>query len=223
MKVPISLAFAAAVLSLTAAADERQKVDAALILLLDASGSISAEELDLARESHVRALTSAEVLGAIAEGEYGRIAVAYVEFADRPETRIGWMVIDGADSAEAFVAGIPNGPVSVPGSMTGVGPALLGANLLFDALPYDATRLVVDVVGDGRNNVAPHPIVGRRMLLERGAIVNAMPLMLTPDDDRIDAYFASEIVAGPGHFVVPVAQIERMPSALRSKIVLELY
>jgi hypothetical protein len=61
------------------------------------------------------------------------------------------------------------------------------------------------------------------MLLERGAIVNAMPLMLSPDDDRIDAYFASEIVAGPGHFVVPVAQIERMPSALRSKIVLELY
>lgn len=206
-----------------AAAAEREKVDVALVLLVDASGSMSSAELSMARRSHARAVVSAEVLGAIAEGEQGRIALAYVEYAEAPAVRVGWSLIDGAISATAFAALVAEGRESSPGSLTGLGSALVAADGVFDALPYDASRLVVDVVGDGRNNVVPHPIVGQRLLLARGAVVNAMPLMLSPDDAGIDEYFAAEIAAGPGHFVIPVREPERFAATLRSKLVLELY
>lgn len=209
--------------ALPATAAQSERVDAAVVFLVDASGSMSAAEMAMARESHASALTSIEVLSAIAGGEYGRIAISYVEFADRPQTRIGWTVIDGVASASAFAEAVAQGEAPVPGSMTGLGAALAAADALFDALPYGTSRLVVDIVGDGRNNLAPHTIAGRRPLLARGAVINALPLMLSPDDDCIDAYFADEVAGGPGHFIMPIAAIDAMPTALRSKIVLELY
>ena len=209
--------------ALPAATAQGEKVDAAVVFLVDASGSMSAVEMAMARESHASALTSSEVLSAIVGGENGRIAIAYVEFADRPQTRIGWTVIDGVASASAFAEAVAQGEAPVPGSMTGLGAALMAADVLFDTLPYGTSRLVVDIVGDGRNNLAPHTIAGRRPLLARGAVINALPLMLSPDDDFIDAYFAHEVAGGPGHFVMPIAAIDAMPTALRSKIVLELY
>lgn len=214
------LAMLAASPAMTAHGD---RVDAAVILLVDASGSMSAAELAMARESHASALISNEVLSAIADGEHGRIAVAYMEFADTPTRLVGWSVIDGRASAGDFAAQIPGGGAPAPGAMTGLGPALVAADALFDELPYGASRLVVDVVGDGRNNRAPHPVVGQRLLLARSATINAMPLMLSPDDDCIDAYFADEIAAGPGHFIIPVAEFYAMRTVLRSKILLELY
>jgi Mg-chelatase subunit ChlD len=218
----IAAAFVA-LAALPSAAAQVGRVDAAVVLLVDASGSMTEAELAMARGSHASALTSREVLSAITGGEHGRIAIAYVEFADRPQTRIGWTVIDSVASASAFAEVIAQGDAPIPGSMTGLGVALAAADALFDALPYRSSRLVVDVVGDGRNNLAPHTIVGRRSLLSRGAVINALPLMLSPDDDRIDVYFAGEVAGGPGHFIVPITAIDAMPTALRSKIVLELY
>ena len=223
MRRVIVAAALVALASFPSAAEQGDRVDAAVILLVDASGSMSAAELAMARESHASALISSEVLGAIADGEHGRIAVAYVEYADTPTRLVGWSVIDGRASAGDFAAQIPVGGAPAPGAMTGLGPALVAADALFDELPYGTSRFVVDVVGDGRNNLAPHPVVGQRLLRARGATINAMPLMLSPDDDCIDAYFADEIAAGPGHFIIPVAEFTAMPTVLRSKILLELY
>src|SRR5688572_29400990 len=82
------------------------EVDLELVLAVDISYSMDFDELQLQREGYVAALTSKQVLDAIAEGIVGRIAVTYVEWAGSmdQQTIVDWQVIDGAASAEAFTA-----------------------------------------------------------------------------------------------------------------------
>ncbi|MBC7156067.1 MAG: DUF1194 domain-containing protein, partial [Rhodobacteraceae bacterium] len=86
-------------LALPAAA---QEVDLELVLLADASGSIRADELAFQREGYAEALTSPEVLAAIASNFTGTIALAYVEWAADTAVVVDWTLIDGPAAAGRF-------------------------------------------------------------------------------------------------------------------------
>ena len=57
-----------------------QTVDLELVFAADGSGSIDDDELRLQRDGYAAALSNPKVLEAIAGGQHGRIAVAYVEW-----------------------------------------------------------------------------------------------------------------------------------------------
>lgn len=61
------------------AAREMPAVDVALVLAVDASGSITPAEFQLQKEGIAAAISNVEVLGVITGGRQGRIAIAYVE------------------------------------------------------------------------------------------------------------------------------------------------
>src|SRR4051794_252414 len=63
-----------------AVAQDRPPVDVALVLSVDASGSIDTEEFALQRDGIAGAVTDGEVLGAIKGGRHGRIAITLVEW-----------------------------------------------------------------------------------------------------------------------------------------------
>jgi hypothetical protein len=73
-------------------------VDLELVLAVDVSGSIDWEEASLQRRGYVEGIMSDEVIGAIRSGAYGRIAVAYIEWAGAylQRTVINWTVIGDA-------------------------------------------------------------------------------------------------------------------------------
>ena len=76
-----------------------QEVDLELVLLADASGSISDAEIQFQREGYAQAMTDPAVLSAIANTGYGSIAVTYVEWATGTCAVVDWMRIDGPNSA----------------------------------------------------------------------------------------------------------------------------
>ena len=61
-----------------------ESVDLELVLLVDASCSIDDGELRFQREGYAVAITHPDVLAAISHGYLQRIAVIFVEWADRP-------------------------------------------------------------------------------------------------------------------------------------------
>ena len=71
-----------------AAAERPVPVDLELAFLVDASGSIDAEETELQRRGYAAALKHPRILNAIASGYLGRIAVAFIEFGADGCTRL---------------------------------------------------------------------------------------------------------------------------------------
>ena len=86
------------------AADTR--VDLELVLAVDVSQSMDADEQRTQREGYVEAFRHPAVMQAINSGEFGRIAVAYLEWA-RPgfaTVAVPWTRIGSRLDAEDFAA-----------------------------------------------------------------------------------------------------------------------
>jgi hypothetical protein len=77
-----SSAFLALLLTISpAAAQRRISIDLELSFVVDASGSIDQEEIQLQRQGYADTLTNPQVQRAIASGFLRSIAVSYIEFA----------------------------------------------------------------------------------------------------------------------------------------------
>jgi hypothetical protein len=83
-----SLLFAA-ILSSTAPAfaANGEQVDVELVLAVDISYSMDADELALQREGYIAALASEQFLDAVRRGPTGKIAVIYIEWVERAADR----------------------------------------------------------------------------------------------------------------------------------------
>ncbi|MEP0323328.1 DUF1194 domain-containing protein [Bauldia litoralis] len=223
--IAAAIAVLALLWALTPPADAAEEpVDVAIVFVMDISGSMQRDEIAFAREAHVLAITSEPMVTAIVDGAYGRVAMAYVEYADGVEVRVNWTIVDGPESAFAFarqITALPPGH-TLGNQYTMIGAGLLAADRLLSALPYAAGKIVVDVVGDGTASDFKAVDLGRAAILSRGATINAMPLMLKPDND-LAGYFERYVIGGPAAFAMPVKMMSQLPQALRSKIVLELY
>ena len=148
----LSLSGAAAV---TPAASSTQ-VDVALVLAVDMSGSMDIEEARVQRLGYVDALRHAEFINAVTAGLNGRIAMSYFEWAGsvNETSLVEWHLIDDAGDAAAFAERIAARPVYTRRG-TSISNAIAFASKLIATNPYDATRRVIDVSGDGPNNIGP--------------------------------------------------------------------
>jgi hypothetical protein len=102
----------------------------------------------------VAALTSPEFLSALREGINGRIAVTYFEWAGPFDQKIimPWRLIDGPDTASAVTKEIAAAPYR-RAPRTSIFAALQFAKPLFNASGYRGLRRIIDVSGDGTNNI----------------------------------------------------------------------
>lgn len=226
-----ALTILAAVWALTPPADAEERVDVALVFIVDVSGSVEESEKVKAREAHATALAARDVMTAIESGRHQKIAVAYVEFDSQADTLVEWMTIADIGDAEAFGSLIlpedrePPEPVYYPYLFPGGGPLSSNylvayrhaAELLATAPP--AEKMVIDVVGDGEYS-AP-PIAARDALVAEGVVINMLAVGSSAADHAERS--KAELIGGPAHFYMPLANRSQLPVALRSKIVLELY
>jgi hypothetical protein len=118
------------------------------------------EEQALQREGYILGLTSREFLQALRNGSHGRIAITYFEWAGQYDQRIilPWRLIDGPESAEAVTNEIKRTPYR-RAPWTSIFGALQFARPLFDSSGYGGLRRVIDVSGDGSNNMGPPVII----------------------------------------------------------------
>jgi hypothetical protein len=176
-----------------------------LVLVIDRSNSIDDRELALQRSAYIRLLSDASVISAL-----GTARVAIVEFDTRSEIVVDWTDAQGA--ARAYEARPPDGLRG----QTGIGGALATALAL---LAGKSGKLVIDVSGDGRENVDNALLAGMRAAAaERSIDINGLAI-LTEDTPEIDRYYSRQVVNG---FVVPVEESGDFESALKRKLFYEV-
>jgi hypothetical protein len=204
-------------------------VDVELVLAVDISYSMDPEEQALQRQGYIEALTSVEFMQALKQGMHGKVAVTYFEWAGQSEQRVvvPWRLIEGPESADAFVGEIARAPMR-RAARTSISGALLFGAYLFDGSGFRGVRRVIDVSGDGTNNNGPLVALTRDDVLAKGITINGLPIMLQRpnfggvDLAELDIYFEDCVIGGPGAFVVPIRAREKFKEAIRTKLILEV-
>ncbi|WP_290777257.1 DUF1194 domain-containing protein [Hoeflea sp.] len=219
----------AAVLVLAFEARAQEPVDVTLVLAVDVSRSMSPRELSIQREGYAAALNHPDVIRAIGQGAYGRIAVTMFEWAGNSSIRtvFDWTVVETAADADALSAAVRNSsPVGL--RRTSISGAILHALKLLDAAPFDGFRKVIDISGDGPNNQGQPVEEAREVALARRVVINGLPLMTSDGFDGgfnipdLDVYYGDCVIGGPGSFLVPVTSWDQFPEAIRRKLILEI-
>jgi hypothetical protein len=209
--------------------DASKQVDVALILAVDVSYSMDIDELAIQREGYAQALVSKDFLQALKSGPTGRIAVTYFEWAASSDQKIilPWQLIDGPEAADAVAAEILKTPIR-RASRTSISGAINFAMPLFDESPYHGLRRVIDISGDGPNNNGAPVTIARDAALEKGIIINGLPIMVkepsysTMDIDNLDHYYEDCVIGGPGSFVITIKDRDKFKEAIHTKLVLEV-
>jgi hypothetical protein len=204
-------------------------VDVELILAVDVSYSMDMDELALQREGYAQAIVSGEFLQALKTGPNGKIAVTYFEWAASGDQKIiiPWRVIDGPETADAVANEIMKTPIR-RASRTSISGAINFAMPLFDESPHRGLRRVIDISGDGPNNNGSPVTAARDAALEKGIIINGLPIMVkepsysTMDIEHLDFYYEDCVIGGPGSFVVTIKERDKFKEAIRTKLVLEV-
>ncbi len=205
-------------------------VDLELVLAVDVSWSMDIEEQILQREGYVAAFRHPEVIAAIGSGEWGRIAVTYVEWAGvgLHRTRVPWMVVEDAATADAFATRLAAAPMGRL-RRTSISSALDMVAPLFEENAVEGMRRVVDISGDGPNNMGGPVEVARDRLIEQGITVNGLPIMLKRPTAGsffqiadLDVYYEDCVIGGAGAFVITVTERAEFADAIRRKLVLEI-
>lgn len=216
-------AFLAVLISTSAFAQER--VDLELVLAVDASASVSADEYQLQMDGIANAFRDPSVQLAIASGPLQRIAVQIVVWAEAGEAkRTGdWYAISTPEEAERFARAVENFGRLVFGG-TGIGDGILHSidQILYNE--YEGTRRIVDVSGDGRESISDliflFVSVAKQKADKHDIIVNGLAIL--NNDPTLDEYYRQEVTTGPGHFVVSAATYEDFANAIKKKLLLEI-
>lgn len=226
-----ALLLAGATAALAQGADE-VGVGVELVLAVDVSRSIDQDEQLIQRRGYAEAFRSAEVQEAILNGGWGRVAITYVEWGGvgTQSVLIPWTLIDSAEAAEGFAAGIEAAPRAAV-SRTSISAAIDFSAALFDGNGFRGMRRVIDISGDGPNNNGRAVLDAREAAVASGIIINGLPLMTHDPTEPyggwgsivdLDRYYADCVIGGPGSFVIPVTGWDQFAGAVRRKLVLEL-
>lgn len=204
-----------------------QDVELELVLLADASGSISEAENAFQREGYAQAITDPRVLSAISNSAYGAIAVTYVEWAANTAVVVDWMKIDSPESAAEFAAALSGSGRNAFGR-NAIGAALLDGKRLIENNAFDGWRKVIDFSGDSPNSFSGPPIeAARQEVIAAGITINALPILCRFCDTParypdLGAIYEDLIIGGLGAFVVTAESEEDLAQAIRRKLILEI-
>ncbi len=197
-------------------------VDLELVLAVDSSSSVTAEEFDLQMEGIANAFRHSAVVAAIeAAGDLG-VAVSLVQWSDnrRQFLAIDWMHLTDAESAEAFAEEIDATPRFVIGGGTAIGGAMSFSTRLIERNDYAGRRKVVDISGDGRANQGNQPEDERDKAVAAGFTINGLAIL--NEDFLVDRYYLYNVIGGTGAFLVTADDFQDFQEAILRKLIQEI-
>jgi Protein of unknown function (DUF1194) len=234
------IALAAAVLVLAAgislgrpAHAEDDHADLLLVLSADISRSVDERKFKLQREGYANALLDPRVLRAMASGPKARIALAFIEWAsDGDQTLIvDWTPVGSREEAEVVAKRIRESPRAFMGR-TSISTGIDTAMAQLARCPFQAPRRVIDVSGDGTHNSGRPVTMARDEAVQKGVTINGLvilsdvPLPTNPQHTHppggLTAYYETNVVGGPGAFVVEAENFEAFGQSLISKLIKEI-
>ena len=209
---------------------EAERVDLQLVLAVDISGSIDADEAHLQRQGYIEALTHPAVLSAILSGPLKRIGVAYVEWAGDHYQEIvaDWAVIHDAESAQRFADIIASQPLD-RAQWTSISAVIRFGMDMLNLSPFQSRRRVIDISADGANNNGSLVSAMRDRAVAAGIAINGLPIIngrrsrygMAPMPN-LDKYFRECVIGGPGAFLIVANGFKDFARAIRRKLILEI-
>jgi hypothetical protein len=211
-----------------AAADE---TDANIVTGIDMSDSVGSASRRLQLEGLAAAIRAPETLAAIRRGMRGQVGFMVFAWHRNQYVVVPWQVIGSAEDAEAaaalIVARLAVNPDAeerahvsyFAGRPTDLSAAIDYAGSALDAAPFAAGREVVNIIGNGTDNVGRDPEGARDALVFRGATVNGVVLDGDPD---VLAHYGGSVVGGPGAFLLAADAEGHLGEMLRRKFLQDL-
>lgn len=201
-------------------------LDVALVLAVDASGSVSAGEYRLQRDGIAAAFRDPVVVEALSRA--GRVAVSVLfwgaERQARPQS--DWVVVTGGQGADRFAGLVEAMPRQVSGD-TALGAGVMAAIEKLATLDGCAVRKIVNVSGDGEETRA---LRGQRRAMLPADVrdlaetlhVEINGLAIGSDDPDLSQYYAANVITGPDAFVMQARGYGDFAVALRRKLIREI-
>jgi len=199
-----------------------EPVDLALVLAVDVSSSINDGEFRLQMQGHAEAFLNRQVLHAITSGRHKRIVATMVQWSNLHDQQqvVPWTVIASAEDAGAFSRAIAGAPRAVAAGSTSISGAIEYARRLMRTMPYDAGRRVIDISGDGLNNMGPHPSAIRDRAVADGIVVNGLAILT--EVLALDVYYEDNVIGGTGAFAVAAPTYAAFGEAVLKKLIREI-
>lgn len=204
-------------------------VDVLLVLAVDVSRSVDEDEARLQREGYRAAVSDPAVVEAIRGGMIGAVGLAYVEWAGAEYQRLvlPWQRIASAADAEAWSEKLAEAPRASL-SWTSISGAIDFSRRVMTEAPFEGTRRVIDVSGDGVNNSGGPVEAARDRAVADGITINGLPIV----NDRptfgrmppvpLDEYYRESVVGGAGAFVIVAEDFNSFGAAVKRKLIREI-
>jgi hypothetical protein len=223
-----------AVIGLTApAARAAEPVDLLLVLAADVSRSVDQQKFQLQRDGYAAAISDRRVLDVVRSGPNHRIAVCFVEWSGVGAQKlvIDWTAIQDEASAHQFTSQIVEAQRSFA-DRTSISGGIDFALAQFERAPFEATRRIIDVSGDGTNNSGREVTAARDDAVAQGVTINGLvilserPLAWNADHTNppggLDNYYRDNVIGGPGAFVMVAQNFESFGQAIINKLIAEI-
>src|SRR5258707_5034447 len=214
-------------------AQAADQVDLLLVFAADVSRSIDQPKFQLRREGYAAAIADQRVLEAITAGRNKRIAIAFVEWSgvSSQKVLIDWTVIDGPDAARKFGDQLIELPRSFA-ERTSIAGGIDFSMALLARAPYESSRRTIDVSGDGTNNSGRDVTLARDEALAKGVTINGLvilsdrPMPWNPEHTNppggLGHYYQTNVVGGPGAFVIVAEDFNSFGQAIIKKLIAEI-
>lgn len=197
-------------------------VDVNLVLAIDASGSVDDDRFELQKRGFAAAFRDPKVLQAIRAGDHKSIAVFMLQWTGPPlqEVMVPWTLVSDERSAAVLAAVIEATPRRLMGGGTSISGAIDYSVKAMAASPYRGTRRVIDISGDGSNNLGRPAEQARNEAVRAGIRINGLPILAVEPD--LDQYFRQNVIGGPGAFVIAVKSYDQFAEAILRKLITEI-
>src|SRR5215831_17379991 len=210
------------ILSFGTSAFAQTEVDLQLVLAVDASGSVDQRRFELQMQGYVAAFRDPRVLQAIQSGATQAIAVTMVQWTG-PALQIQvlpWTLINDAATAQAFAAAIAATPRRLFSGGTSISGVIDFAVPLLLESPFQGTRRIIDISGDGSNNRGRPAASARDAAVHAGIVINGLPILAL--EPGLDHYYLDHVIGGPGAFVIAAESYETFANAVLKKLIREM-
>jgi hypothetical protein len=197
-------------------------VGLALVLAVDASGSVSNDRFELQKRGYAAAFRNRQVLNSIRSLATQSIAVTMMQWTG-PELHVqtvDWTLAKDEASVNALADAIEGSKRQLFGGGTSISGAIDYSRILLTASPFLGIRRVIDISGDGANNRGRAVTLARDEAVRDGISINGLPILsLEPDLDR---YYYDNVIGGPGAFMVPARNYDTFADAILKKLITEI-
>lgn len=196
-------------------------VDLALILAIDCSFSVDANEYRLQMEGLGAALLHPAVAEAVQLGAKQRISVLVFQWSDENNQSVvlPWTNVASFDDLLTVATKIGNAPRNLAEGGTSMSSALAFASVQFQNAPKSSRR-VIDLSTDGRNNIGLPVRLLRDQVVSQGITING--LAIRNEFPTLDIYLENSVVGGPSHFVMSTDSYADFGVAMQRKLIKEI-